>query len=69
MPSGTAPGFRDSGHHGRLGGLISVSNNGFSWSLATSSIDGLYLDFGMTALNPSNASSRAYGFQLRCLSE
>ncbi len=37
--------------------------------MATSSIDGLYLDFGMTALNPSNTSSRAYGFPLRCLSE
>ncbi len=30
--------------------------------------NGVYLDFNVTNLNPSYASNRAYGLQLRCLS-
>ena len=29
----------------------------------------MYLNFTVTSLNPSNANNRAYGLQLRCLSE
>ncbi|WP_300730420.1 hypothetical protein [uncultured Rikenella sp.] len=30
---------------------------------------GVYLNFGATWFGPSTAAQRAYGFQLRCLSE
>ncbi|WP_294597943.1 hypothetical protein [uncultured Rikenella sp.] len=52
---------------------MGVGNHGYSWSSASyASVDhyrGMYLNFNATALYPSNADSRAYGFQLRCLSE
>ena len=64
-----APGYRDAGSNGRLGALASVGNHGFSYSSSVSGSNGVYLDFNVTSLSPSFASSRAHGFQLRCLSE
>ena len=36
---------------------------------AVSGTNGMHLSFNVTWLYPSGADSRAYGFQLRCLSE
>ncbi|WP_304708650.1 hypothetical protein [uncultured Rikenella sp.] len=64
-----APGFRN----GASGALWRVGSNGYSWS--STSVDsgdhyrGVYLNFHVTWLHPSSASSRAYGYLLRCLSE
>ncbi|WP_294600766.1 hypothetical protein [uncultured Rikenella sp.] len=50
-----------------------VGYYGYNWS--STSYDsgghyrGMYLSFSATELNPSRATSRAYGLQLRCLSE
>ncbi len=60
-----APGFRDS----YSGDPVYVGGYGFSYSSSGNGNNGVYLDFHMTGLNPSHTSSRAYGFQLRCLSE
>ena len=60
-----APGFRERAN----GGLNNVGNNGFSYSSSVSGSNGVYLNFNVTNLNPSNANSRAYGLQLRCLSD
>ncbi|WP_300681702.1 hypothetical protein, partial [uncultured Rikenella sp.] len=64
-----APGFRDPGHHGQFGNAIYVGNFGYSWSSTVSGTNGMHLDFGVRWLHPSGAHYRAYGFQLRCLSE
>ncbi|WP_304708829.1 hypothetical protein [uncultured Rikenella sp.] len=48
---------------------MNVGNNGFSWSSATSGINGLDLNFNSQNLNTSNSDNRAHGFQLRCLFE
>ena len=48
---------------------MNVGYYGFSWSSATSGTGGLDLNFNSQHLYASNADSRAYGFQLRCLSE
>ncbi|WP_304708312.1 hypothetical protein [uncultured Rikenella sp.] len=64
-----APGFRDAGNNGRLGALTNVGNYGFSYSSSVSGSTGVYLDFYVAHLNPSYANSRAFGLQLRCLSE
>ncbi len=65
MPFPPAPGFRSNAS----GALSSVGTDGFSYSSSVSGSNGVCLHFGVTYLNPSHASSRAYGFQLRCLSE
>ncbi|WP_297628371.1 hypothetical protein [uncultured Rikenella sp.] len=44
-------------------------NSGISRSSATSTINGIYLLFSTSSLKVNNPSHRAYGFQLRCLSE
>ncbi len=59
-----APGYRERAN----GGLSNVGNNGFSYSSSVSGSNGVYLNFHVTNFNPSNANSRAYGLQLRCLS-
>ncbi len=60
-----APGYR--GYtRGELG---NVSSSGYAWSSSVSNINGMHLNFGVTWLIPSIANCRAYGFQLRCLSE
>ena len=46
-----------------------VGYHGYSWSSVTSGISGLDLNLHSQNLNPSHADYRAYGFQLRCLSE
>ncbi|WP_300646603.1 hypothetical protein [uncultured Rikenella sp.] len=60
-----APGLRLYGE----GALDLVGNYGFSYSSSVSGINGVYLDFYVTGLYPSDAYSRGYGLQLRCLSE
>ena len=64
-----APGFRNNAS----GALYYVGHSGYSWSSTSYDSDdhypGMYLNFSVTYLNPSHASNRAYGFQLRCLSE
>ncbi|WP_294596478.1 hypothetical protein [uncultured Rikenella sp.] len=49
--------------------LMFSGNRGYSWSSTARGTNGMNLRFDMTWLNPCNADSRAYGFQLRCLSE
>jgi len=60
-----APGFRGYGE----GALGSVSSNGYSWASTVSDINSMYLGFHVTWLNLSSTYYRAFGFQLRCLSE
>ncbi|WP_297627737.1 hypothetical protein [uncultured Rikenella sp.] len=69
MPSGTAPGFRDAGDYGRLGGVVNVGGSGYSWSVATNSIHSIFLAFDPPYLYPGYAYFRGLGLQLRCLSE
>ncbi|WP_294598091.1 hypothetical protein, partial [uncultured Rikenella sp.] len=64
-----APGYRDPGNNGRLGGLMDVGYGGYSWSSAVSGTNGVFLSFNAQYLNPSNVSNRGRGLQLRCLSE
>ncbi|WP_300829596.1 hypothetical protein [uncultured Rikenella sp.] len=69
----SAPGYRNFGRGGGEGIARNIGNSGFSWSSTSYDSDdhypGMYLNFSVTYLNPSHASNRAYGFQLRCLSE
>ncbi|WP_294600972.1 hypothetical protein [uncultured Rikenella sp.] len=64
-----APGYRDAGYYGRLGDLMSVGNDGYSWSSAVSGTYGVFLYFDAQYLNPSYVTFRSHGLQLRCLSE
>ena len=64
-----APGFRDAGYFNAPGRLSGVGYGGFSWSSATGGIYGLDLNFSSQRLYTSYSDSRAYGLQLRCLSE
>ncbi|WP_297628192.1 hypothetical protein [uncultured Rikenella sp.] len=64
-PNGPAPGYR----HRDTGALGNVGNYGYSWSSTVSGTNGMDLGFSVTWLYPSYADLRAYGFQLRCLSE
>ncbi len=68
-----APGYRDFGRAGYEGALYRVGHYGYSWSSTSYGSDdhyrGMGLDFRATYLGPSYANYRAYGFQLRCLSE
>ncbi len=72
VPLGTAPGFRDSGY-GELGVLHNVGHDGYSWSSSSVDSDDYYRDldlsFNTQGLNPNSVHYRAYGLQLRCLSE
>ena len=60
-----APGYRSRD----TGALGSVGYYGYSWGSTFDGNNGMYLDFTVTGLGPSSTTSRAYGFQLRCLSE
>ena len=60
-----APGY----HRQDMGALYCVGYGGYSWSSPFCSTNGMHLGFDVAGLNPGSASSRAYGFQLRCLSE
>ncbi|WP_304708289.1 hypothetical protein [uncultured Rikenella sp.] len=46
-----------------------VSTNGYSWASTVNDTDGMNLGLSVTWLVSSCPSGRAYGFQLRCLSE
>ncbi|WP_300681624.1 hypothetical protein [uncultured Rikenella sp.] len=46
-----------------------VGDGGYNWVSTDNGIFGMFLGFHATWFNPSHADSRAYGFQLRCLSE
>ncbi len=48
---------------------MGVGHHGFSWSSVTGGVYGLDLNFYSQYLSASFSDSRAYGFQLRCLSE
>ncbi len=67
-----APGFRDSGY-GELGVLHNVGHDGYSWSSSSVNSGDYYRDldlsFNTQGLNPNSVHYRAYGLQLRCLSE
>ena len=66
---GSAPGYRGNGE----GALGSIGSIGCNWS--SPSYDsgdryrGMCLNFHVATLDPGSAGNRAYGFQLRCLSE
>ncbi|WP_300728516.1 hypothetical protein [uncultured Rikenella sp.] len=64
-----APGFRDAGNNGRLGALSAVGNEGSVWSASANGTNGVFLRFLMNTAQSGYSSSRAFGFQLRCLSE
>ena len=64
-----APGYRDAGDHGQLGLPVSNGDGGYCWSATISGTRGIYLCFYTTSLYSSYAGFRAYGLQLRCLSE
>ncbi|WP_297832577.1 hypothetical protein [uncultured Rikenella sp.] len=63
--SGTAPGSRNH----KTGELKDVGYSDASWSSATNGIGGLSMTFSTKWFHISNPDYRAYGFQLRCLSE
>ncbi|WP_294600082.1 hypothetical protein [uncultured Rikenella sp.] len=46
-----------------------VGDGSYSWSSAVSGTYSVHLHFGTIWFVPNNADLRAYGFQLRCLSE
>ncbi|WP_304708320.1 hypothetical protein [uncultured Rikenella sp.] len=60
-----APGYR----RRDTGALLSVGNDGYSWTSTVTDTDGMRLGFSVTWFDSSSTGSRAYGFQLRCLSE
>ncbi|WP_304707475.1 hypothetical protein [uncultured Rikenella sp.] len=49
--------------------MTGVGDIGFSQSAMINDIRGLHLLIGVNRLYPSYADPRAYGLQLRCLSE
>ncbi|WP_294600559.1 hypothetical protein [uncultured Rikenella sp.] len=52
-----------------MGALMGVGSFGYSLSSQVNAINGVWLEFRPTLLEPSFTFSRAYGLQLRCLSE
>ena len=60
-----APGYlpRDTGAASYLG------HGGYSWSSSVNGANSMHLNFYTQSLLSNHASHRAYGFQLRCLSE
>ncbi|WP_294599669.1 hypothetical protein [uncultured Rikenella sp.] len=60
-----APGFRSDDE----GVLSSVGNNGASWSSSIIGDSSIHLGFGAIWFYSNGVPHRAYGFQLRCLSE
>ncbi|WP_300400169.1 hypothetical protein [uncultured Rikenella sp.] len=63
--NGRAPGYR--AH--TSGGLWSVGSNGHSWATIVSESKSFHLSFNASILLPNSTNYRAYGLQLRCLSE
>ncbi len=64
-PCGRAPGYRERTN----GALSGIGYYGYSWASTVNDIHSIYLGLSVTWLNTSYSNSRAYGFQLRCLSE
>ncbi|WP_294592130.1 hypothetical protein [uncultured Rikenella sp.] len=60
-----APGYRSA----QSGAPTESCRNGYSYSSSFHRDQGRFLFFGTRELDPSNPNYRAYGFQLRCLSE
>ncbi|WP_300851151.1 hypothetical protein [uncultured Rikenella sp.] len=60
-----APGYR----HRDTGALWNVGNSGYSWGSTFDGNNGMHLSFRVTWLHSNDSYHRAYGFQLRCLSE
>ncbi|WP_294599226.1 hypothetical protein [uncultured Rikenella sp.] len=52
-----------------MGALNLAGGHGASWASTANGTNGFYLYFHPTILNPGRMIYRAYGFQLRCLSE
>ena len=69
LPSGPAPGYRDSGYNKAGGALWLVGYYGYSWStsILSGSSSARFLYFGYDGVSPQGNSYRAYGFPLRCL--
>ncbi|WP_300828550.1 hypothetical protein [uncultured Rikenella sp.] len=65
----TAPGYRGNGTNDRLGTLVVVGSDGYSWASTAIDYRSMYLHFQTTGLVSGSITSRAYGLQLRCLSE
>jgi len=64
-----APGCRDAGNYHLNGALWIIGYYGYSWSSSTRETKGIYLHFGTQEFNPNDATPRANGLPLRCLSE
>ncbi|WP_297625498.1 hypothetical protein [uncultured Rikenella sp.] len=65
MPSGTAPGYRES----IRGALSYVGSGGYWWSSSASDTHSMGVHFDGMWFVPSHTTNRAGGIQLRCLSE
>lgn len=63
------PGFRDAFGDRGYGGLGYVGARGSSWSSTAFGSSIRFFELGPDWLTPQHSSLRAYGFQLRCLSE
>ncbi|WP_294600755.1 hypothetical protein [uncultured Rikenella sp.] len=60
-----APGYRIAS----TGTLDGFGYSGYNWSSTTSGTFGIFLDIYPNGFNASSTDTRAYGRQLRCLSE
>ncbi len=49
--------------------LAAIGRESYGWASTVSSLYGMKLGFSVTWLDPSLTDGRAYGYQLRCLSE
>ncbi|WP_300829595.1 hypothetical protein [uncultured Rikenella sp.] len=65
MSSLPAPGYRNN----RTGASGFVGSNGYMWQSAVRAFNGTNLGFSPSWLFSNGSDYRAYGFQLRCLSE
>ena len=64
-----APGYRGAGNEEWMGGLAYVGAYGYSWASTVNEKNSMYMAAYVTWLEPCSSSFRAFGFQLRCLSE
>ena len=54
------------------GGLRNVDTRGYSWSNSPAgapSVNGSYLDYSSSGVNPEISTHRAVGFPVRCVQE
>ncbi|WP_294594979.1 hypothetical protein, partial [uncultured Rikenella sp.] len=59
------PGYR----RNDTGDMLGVANGGYNWSSTTIGTDSFHLNFRINWLYDQRIDHRAFGFQLRCLSE